>query len=93
MAGLRKLKLSSVVEVVPGVPQGSVLGPLFFLLYIANLPPLLENTLIGYPDDSTLVASVSSPRERPVVAASFNRVLALINPLWTEFFFSSFFGT
>ena len=69
----------SVVDLVSGVPQGSVLGPLFFLLYIADLPSLLENTLISYADDSTLVASVSSPRERFVVAVCINRDVVLIN--------------
>ena len=60
---------SSVVDIVSGVPQGRVLGPLFFLLYIAELQPraLFENTLIGFADDSTLVASISFPREKLVV--------------------------
>ena len=59
--------------------KSSVLGPLLFLLYFADLPPLLQKTLIGCVDDSTLVASASSLKERPVVAASSNRDQALIN--------------
>ena len=51
----------------------------FFFFIITDLPPLLENTFIGYANDSILVASVSSPRKRLVVAASTNRDLTLIN--------------
>ena len=52
---------SKLVDVVSGVPQGSVLGPLLFLLYTSELFSILENNLIGYADDSTLMAVVPSP--------------------------------
>ena len=42
---------SKLVNVVSGVPQGSVLGPLLFLLYTSELFSNLENKLIGYADD------------------------------------------
>ena len=42
---------SKLVNVVSGVPQGSVLGPLLFLLYTSELFSILENKLIGYADD------------------------------------------
>ena len=51
---------SKLVNVVSGVPQGSVLGPLLFLLYTSELFSILENKLIGYADDSTLMAVVPS---------------------------------
>ena len=58
------------VNVVLGVLQGSVLGQLLFLLYTSELFPILENKLIGYADDFTLMAGVPSPGVRVAVAES-----------------------
>ena len=51
---------SKLVNVVSGMQQGSVLGPLLFLLYTSDFFSILENKLIGYADDSTSIALVPS---------------------------------
>ena len=61
---------SKLVNVVSGVTQGSVLGPLLFLLYTSKLFSILENRLIGYADDSTLMAVVPFPGVRVALAES-----------------------
>ena len=61
---------SKLVNVVSGVLQGSVLGQLLFLLYTSELFSILENKLIGYADDSTLMVVVPSPGVRVAVAES-----------------------
>ena len=46
------------------------MGPLLFLLYTSELFSILENKLMGYADDSTLMAVVPSPCVRVEVAES-----------------------
>ena len=57
------------------MPQGSVLGPLLYLLYTSELFSILDNKLIGYADNSTLKAVVPSPGVRVPVAESLSRDL------------------
>ena len=52
---------------------------MLFLLYIADLPRLLQNELVGYADDSTLLCRIPHPRDRSSVAASLNDDLAVIS--------------
>ncbi|CAB4002145.1 Hypothetical predicted protein, partial [Paramuricea clavata] len=47
-------KQSQVVDVQFGVPQGSILGPVLFNLYVNDLEPDLECSCYQYADDTTL---------------------------------------
>ena len=61
------------------MPQCSVLGPLLFLLNTSELFSILENKLIGYADDSTLLAVVSLPGVRVAVAESLISYLGRVS--------------
>ena len=70
---------SKLVNVVSGVPQSSVLCPLLSLLYTSELFSILENKLIGYADDCTLMAFVPSPGVNVAVAESLIRDLGRVS--------------
>ena len=53
-------KMSSELDITYGVPQGSILGPLLFLLFINDLDQeLLHSRVLLYADDTVLYASHS----------------------------------
>ena len=52
--------MSDFLHCEVGVPQGSNLGPLFFLIFVNDLPFVLDCDMEQYADDSTLSATGAS---------------------------------
>ena len=48
-------EFSSLGKLSCGVPQGSILGPLLFLLYVNDMPQAVNSELLLYADDTCLI--------------------------------------
>ena len=60
--------LSSPASVTSGVPQGTVLGPLLFLLFINDLPSTVNSTTRLFADDRLMYRTIKSPEDQELFA-------------------------
>ena len=65
---------SGWVPVASGVPQGSVLGPILFLVYINDLPDVVQAQTKIFADDTKIYAPSSGPGPSDVLQADIHRV-------------------
>ena len=72
--------LSDGVAVISGVPQGTVIGPLMFLCYSADLPDVIQNSKISmYADDTKVYKAVSDVNDCKLLQEDLNRI-----SLWAD---------
>ena len=55
-----KGEMSKWYPVVSGVPQGSVLGPLLFILYVNDIPDLVSSKVKMFADDIKIYTQITS---------------------------------
>ena len=73
---------SSTLDITYGVPQGSILGPLLFVIYINDIPEIASYAkFIMYADDANIIITASTIEE------VYNQLLNLCNNLekWVHF--------
>jgi hypothetical protein len=55
--------VSTNFAIKSGVPQGSVVGPLLYLLYMADLPTVENTTTGAFADDTVTFATHADPAQ------------------------------
>ena len=70
---------SNWLSVLVGVPQGSILGPLIFVIYINDLPDSLESSVKLFANDTSLFSTVYDPN---MSADELDKDLKKKNHIW-----------
>ena len=76
---------SFVAKVLSGIPQGSVLGPLLFVIYINDLPENLQSQTLMFADDTKVFRQIVSENDSKLLQDDIDNLVA-----WTEKWLLSF---
>ena len=59
-------------DVTSGIPQGTVLGPLLFVIYINDVPYAIKSQFYMLPDDTKLYRHISDGSDSGVLQADLD---------------------
>ena len=65
---------SSVAPVVSGVPQGTVLGPLLFLVLMTDISTNIASPIVSFADNTTLYLGIRKASDQDDLQDDLNTV-------------------
>ena len=68
--------VSDWIKVTSGVPQGSILGPLLFLIFVNDLPNIASSTAKLFADDTKLYRQIKNIRDCDILQDDLNEFSA-----------------
>jgi ribonucleases P/MRP protein subunit RPP40 len=66
---------SEWLEVISGVPQGSVLGPLLFLLFVNDLPDWIKSSIKMFADDTKMWRVIKNEEDKETLQSDLNKLM------------------
>lgn len=67
---------SEWVDVSSGVPQGSVLGPLLFLIFVNDIPEWIKSNVKMFADDTKVWTRISTLKDGEVLQDDLNNLMS-----------------
>ena len=67
-------RYSDKVDVTPGVPQGSVLGPVPFLIYINDITDNMQSTIRLFADDCTIYRPINNKNDQQILQSDLTNL-------------------
>ena len=74
-------KLSNWQDVTSGIPQGSVLGPILFTIFINDMPDVVESCMKLFADDAKIYKAIESFHDTSIIQNDINKLLNWSN-IW-----------
>ena len=71
---LVKGQFSAWADVLSGIPQGSVLGPILFVLYINDLPDNMISEVFMFADDTKVFREIRSNEDIQTLQKDLNNL-------------------